>query len=158
RLSWSAPPREARNPAAGPPRSVERHGRGSRWAGPRPAARGGEDRARHHHQGQDDRGGPWGITGGLPVGRARGPRWAELGQAGQEGRREEGVVMMAGIPTEHLADQIQETNRRRVESNDRMSEEIHGLGERLDGLERRLDGFRVEVAEKLGAIHGTLEP
>jgi hypothetical protein len=64
---------------------------------------------------------------------------------------------MAGIPTEHLADQIQETNRRLVESNDRLVDEIHALGEKLDGVQRRLDEFRVEVARSFGALGAGLE-
>ncbi len=59
---------------------------------------------------------------------------------------------MPGIPTEHLAEQIQETNRRLVESNDRLADEIHALGDKLDHLERRLDEFRVDVAKSFGAL------
>ena len=64
---------------------------------------------------------------------------------------------MPGIPTEHLAEQIQETNRRLVQSNDRLADEIHGLGDRLDHLERRLDEFRVDVAKSFGALMAGLD-
>jgi hypothetical protein len=64
---------------------------------------------------------------------------------------------MPGIPTEHLAEQIQETNRRLVESNDRLADEIHALGDKLDHLERRLDEFRVDVAKNFGALTAGLE-
>jgi hypothetical protein len=64
---------------------------------------------------------------------------------------------MAGIPTEHLAEQIQETNRRLVESNDRLADEIHALGDKLDVVERRLDEFRVDVAKSFGALTAGLD-
>ena len=81
---------------------------------------------------------------------------------------------MPGIPTEHLADQIQETNQRLVESNGRLADEIHGLAtemresnqrlaselresnqrltDAIGGLSRDFGNFRVEVAKELGAI------
>jgi hypothetical protein len=64
---------------------------------------------------------------------------------------------MPGIPTEHLAEQIQETNRRLVESNDRLADEIHALADKFDNLERRLDEFRVEVAKSFGSLTAGLE-
>ncbi len=57
---------------------------------------------------------------------------------------------MPGIPTEHLADQIRETNQRLVESHERLADEIHELS-------RKFDDFRVEIAVKLGEINTTLE-
>lgn len=65
------------------------------------------------------------------------------------------------VPTEHLAEQIEQTNRR-------LADEVHGLGDRIDRVERRLDDFRVEVATEfskaraemaveLGKINATLE-
>jgi hypothetical protein len=57
---------------------------------------------------------------------------------------------MAGISTEHLADQIRETNQRLIESSERLADEIHELGQKFDN-------FRVDVAEKLGAINANLE-
>jgi hypothetical protein len=67
------------------------------------------------------------------------------------------MTTMAGIPTEHLADQIQETNRRLVQSNDRLADEIHALGDKLDTVERRLDEFRVEVARSFSLLTAGLE-
>ena len=64
---------------------------------------------------------------------------------------------MAGIPTEHLADQIRETNQRLTESHDRLSDEIHDLNHKFDDLNHKFDDFRVEIAEKLGAINANLE-
>jgi hypothetical protein len=64
---------------------------------------------------------------------------------------------MAGIPTEHLADQIRETNQRLTESHERLSDEIHDLNHRFDVLIHKFDDFRVEITEKLGAINANLE-
>jgi hypothetical protein len=57
---------------------------------------------------------------------------------------------MAGISTEHLAEQIGESNRR-------LADEVHSVGGKIDGVERRLDDFRVEVSSDLGKIHFSLE-
>jgi hypothetical protein len=70
---------------------------------------------------------------------------------------------MAGIPTEHLAEQIEQTNRRLVETNDRLADEIRVLGaemrasnqrltDAITGLSRDFGNFRVEMAKELGAI------
>jgi hypothetical protein len=81
---------------------------------------------------------------------------------------------MPGIPTEHLAEQIEQTNRRLVESNGRLADEIHTLAaetreshhrlatelresnqrlaDAISGLARDFGNFRVEVAKELGAI------
>jgi hypothetical protein len=64
---------------------------------------------------------------------------------------------MAGIPTEHLADQIRETNQRLTESHERLPDEIHDLNHRFDVLIHKFDDFRVEITEKLGAINANLE-
>lgn len=52
---------------------------------------------------------------------------------------------MPGIPTEHLAEQIEATNRRLVESQERIVEEVHELG-------RRFEDFRVEMAKEFGTV------
>jgi hypothetical protein len=86
---------------------------------------------------------------------------------------------MLGIPPELLADQIQETNRRLVESNDRMADEIHSLAaemresnqrlaselresnqrltDAINGLSRDFGNFRVEVAREFGEVNAKLE-
>jgi hypothetical protein len=48
------------------------------------------------------------------------------------------------------AEQIEATNRRQDEANNRLADEIHDLG-------HKFDDFRLEVAEKLGAINANLE-
>jgi len=81
---------------------------------------------------------------------------------------------MPGIPTEYLAEQIELTNRRLVESNGRLADEIHALAaetreshhglaterresnqrlaDAISGLARDFGNFRIEVAKELGAI------
>jgi hypothetical protein len=65
---------------------------------------------------------------------------------------------MPGIPTEYLAEQIQETNRRLVESNERLADEIHTLGGTVGTLGGRIDalGGRVEVTRELGAVRAEI--
>ncbi len=79
---------------------------------------------------------------------------------------------MPGIPTEHLAERIEETNRRLADEvhalGDRIDQAERRMGERISHVERRLDDVRVEVAAEfgkaraemateLGRINATLE-
>jgi hypothetical protein len=86
---------------------------------------------------------------------------------------------MAGIPTDHLADLVQQTNERLgnqiresnqhladqigasndrlAETNQRLTEAIDRLAHRVEDGERGLTEFRVDVAEKFGAVNGAIE-
>jgi hypothetical protein len=57
---------------------------------------------------------------------------------------------MAGPTTQSVADEVKELGLRVAESNERLTEAIHDLG-------HKFDDFRVQVADKLGAINTNLE-
>ena len=105
-----------------------------------------------------------------PVGRAE-REWQVTWGPDRPSSGDMEVADMPGIPTELLADQIQETNRRLVESNGRLADEIHSLAaemresnqrlaselresnqrltDAITGLSRDFGNFRVEVAKEL---------
>jgi len=57
---------------------------------------------------------------------------------------------VAGISTEHLAELIEQSNRRQDEANERVADELREL-------RREFHDFRVDVAQRMGQIQASLE-